>query len=685
MILLRYAKIFLVLMLGLFFTQFAWAQVRIYIDPPEEQLYYSESTTLAVKIEGLTTGEALRGYQIHLDFDNTYLEVSGVTAFQEGEFLSAVGPTQWFIIEENGGYTATCSILGYTTGAIGSGTLFYVNVSSKDLSTGPSGTPVELSDVILRDPLNQSITAGSIENGVIHVRRQVRIYTDPALEELYCYGTTTLAVKIEGLEAGDALRGYQVHLDFDDIYLAVTGLDAFQEGEFLSDVGPTQWFIIEENGGYTATCSILGYTLGAIGEGTLFYVTLNALDQTTGPEGTDVLLSDVILRDPLNQNIQDFTLEHGKIVIQEGAHIWIDLPHYDLLYYEEVRVAVKIEGLVQGTPLRGYQVHFDFDDTYLEVSGLEAFEEGEFLSDVGQTQWFIIEENGGYTATCSILGYTPGAYGMGTLFYVTLKAKDQSTGPEGTDVLLSDVILRDPLNHAISYGLPHGLCNIVIEPPLYIYTGLKVFLLGPYVGGGTMTHVLSDNGYIPLTSPYDANLTLTAFPDVSPHYIVDWIYIQLRATSTGPFEQPQSCFLLDDGTVVDVNGNPELAFDFTEGMEYYIVVQHRNHLEVMSAQPVVFSPDPETATVGDLTLLDSVWGGNVHGVYTVEPTVLALCSGEANQDGQVSLVDANAYWRLQTGLLYGYYIADFNLDGNVGATDCNFYWRTTSGKISQVQ
>ena len=539
MILLRYAKIFLVLMLGLFFTQFAWAQVRIYIDPPEEQLYYSESTTLAVKIEGLTTGEALRGYQIHLDFDNTYLEVSGVTAFQEGEFLSAIGPTQWFIIEENGGYTSTCSILGYTTGAIGSGTLFYVNVSSKDLSTGPSGTPVELSDVILRDPLNQSITAGSIENGVIHVRQQVRIYTDPALEELYCYGTTTLAVKIEGLEAGDALRGYQVHLDFDDTYLAVTGLDAFQEGEFLSDVGPTQWF--------------------------------------------------------------------------------------------------------------------------------------------------IIEENGGYTATCSILGYTPGAYGTGTLFYVTLKAKDQSTGPGGTDVLLSDVILRDPLNHAISYGLPHGPCNIVIEPPLYIYTGLKVFLQGPYVAGGTMTHILSDNGYIPLTSPYDASITLTAFPDASPRYIVDWIYIQLRATSTGPFEQPQSCFLLNDGTVVDVNGNPELAFDFTEGMEYYIVVQHRNHLEVMSAQPVVFSPDPETATVGDLTLLDSVWGGNVHGVYTVEPTVLALCSGEANQDGQVSLVDANAYWRLQTGLLYGYYIADFNLDGNVGATDCNFYWRTTSGKISQVQ
>ena len=364
------------------------------------------------------------------------------------------------------------------------------------------------------------------------------------------------------------------------------------------------------------------------------------------------------------------------------VRVYIDPAEKQLCYSESTTLAVKIEGLVQNAPLRGYQVHLDFDSTYLEVSGVEAFQEGGFLSAVGPTQWFIIEENGGYTATCSILDYTPGAHGAGTLFKVTLKAKDQSTGPDGTDVLLSDVILRQPLNQAISYE-PPGSCNIVIEPP-HIYTGLKVFLQGPYVTGGSMTHVLSDDGYLPLTSPYDANLTLTAFPDVSPRYIVDWIYIQLRATSTGPSEQPQSCFLLDDGTVVDVNGNPKLAFFLTGGMQYYVVVQHRNHLEIMSAQPVAFSTDPQTATVGDLTLLNSVYGGNVRGVYAVEPTVLALCSGDADQDGIVGPVDARIYWRLEAGMLHGYYVADFNLDGNVQPNDRNFYWRTASGKISQV-
>lgn len=519
---------------------------------------------------------------------------------------------------------------------------------------------------------------------------EVRIYIDQPHYDLTYFESATLAVNISGLTETAPLRGYQVHLDFDDTYLEVSGLDAFSEGPFLNDVdsNPTQWYVIEENGGYTATCSILDYTIGATGAGTLFYVTLKAKDQNTGTPGTNVVLSDIILRDPLNHPITADTIEPCNIVINPGVMIYVDLSQYELVYYQSVTLAVKI----QGSPdlaLRGYQVHFDFNDTYLEVSGLNAFTEGPFLSDVGLTQWYVIEENGGFTATCSILDYTPGAFNSGTLFYVTLKAKDQSIGTvgvpgSGTDVLLSDIILRDPLNHPIEYFSQDG--DIIIEPPLYIYTGIKVFLQGPYILGtsGNMTHILSDNGYMPLTSPYDADLTLTSFPDVSPRYIVDWIYVQLRASATGTNEQPQSCFLLNDGTVVDVDGNPELAFDFTGNIEYYTIVQHRNHLEVMSALPVVFSPVPETATVGDLTMLGAIWGGNSLGVNQIEPGTLALYSGDANQDGVIASTDNNLYWRIQSGLWYGYYIADFNLDGNVLPTDRTYYWRTNSGHWSQI-
>lgn len=199
-----------------------------------------------------------------------------------------------------------------------------------------------------------------------------------------------------------------------------------------------------------------------------------------------------------------------------------------------------------------------------------------------------------------------------------------------------------------------------------------------------MTHILSDNGYLPLTSPYDANLTLDAFPDVSPRHIVDWITVQLRPSLTGAEEQLQNCFLLDDGTVVDLTGNPALAFDYSGSLEYYIIVRHRNHLEVMSANPATFSCNLLTVSVADLTVLDSVYGGNLFGVNQIEPGVLALYSGDANQDGVIAASDSNYHWRVQAGLLYGYYVSDFNLDDSVIPSDLNYYWRPNSGKLSQI-
>ena len=390
-------------------------------------------------------------------------------------------------------------------------------------------------------------------------------------------------------------------------------------------------------------------------------------------------LSDIILRDPLNQNLL-FSSADCNIVINPGVMIYVEPAQEYIYHYDQVTLAVNIEGS-QDVSLRGYQIHLDFDEAYLEIAGISAFQEGPFLSSVGSTQWYVLEADEGYIISCAILGYTPGAFGSGTLFYVTLQAKDQSTGPQGTDVTLSDIVLRDPLNHTVDYISQDG--NIVIDPPPYIYTGLKVFLQGPYVTGSSMTHILSDNGYLPLTSPYDANLTLDAFPDVNPRHIVDWITVQLRPSLTGAEEQLQNCFLLDDGTVVDVTGNPALAFDYNGSLEYYLIVRHRNHLEVMSAAPIAFTPYPQNYSPADLTLLDSIMGGNVHGVSKVEAGVLALSSGDADQNGTVTSTDAN-YWRTESGLLYGYYTSDFNLNGIVSTTDINRYWRTTAGKISQI-
>ncbi len=211
------------------------------------------------------------------------------------------------------------------------------------------------------------------------------------------------------------------------------------------------------------------------------------------------------------------------------------------------------------------------------------------------------------------------------------------------------------------------------------YADIKVFLHGPYVTGGTMNSYLVD--YLPLDSPYNDE-SVVALPDVSPKNIVDWIFVELRESVDGEFVQSLSAFLLDDGSVVNLDGIPGFEFSGVIGNDYYIVVRHRNHLGIQSSGTHTFSNDPDNPTLIDLTALDSVYGGNSLGIKLVDTGVLAMYSGDVNGDGIVDTIDLNL-WRQQTGS-GGYYSADMNLDDTVNTVDRNNCWRPHSGKESQI-
>jgi len=216
-----------------------------------------------------------------------------------------------------------------------------------------------------------------------------------------------------------------------------------------------------------------------------------------------------------------------------------------------------------------------------------------------------------------------------------------------------------------------------------VFAKIKVLLQGPYVSGGTMTHLLADNSYIPLISPYDAELVLTALPDVSPKYIVDWIWLELRSSATGPSEQGQSCFLLEDGTVVDVTGNPVLQFTGSTNNSFYVIVRHRNHLAIMSSGTHAFSSNSGTAPTIDLTALGSVYGGDGLGAKVIESGILALFSGDANGNGSVQNDDIYNVLLPQLGY-NGYYMSDLNLNSYVQNTDLYSYELPNIGKSNQI-
>ncbi len=235
---------------------------------------------------------------------------------------------------------------------------------------------------------------------------------------------------------------------------------------------------------------------------------------------------------------------------------------------------------------------------------------------------------------------------------------------------------------SVSDGYSEGsdTAQILVRAP-YLYARCKAFLQGPYLAGGSMKHDLS--AQLPLVSPYNANHSVTALPNVNNHYIVDWVYLQLRASANGPAEQSRSAFLLEDGTLVDLSGQAYISFDHTSGTDYYMILRHRNHLGIMSAAAHSFALASSAAPLIDLSLLDSVYGGNQAGVKQIEPGVLALISGDADQDGGVMPTDLNLYWRPQAGMS-GYRSGDFDLSGTVLPTDLNLHWRPNTGLQSQI-
>ncbi len=111
---------------------------------------------------------------------------------------------------------------------------------------------------------------------------------------------------------------------------------------------------------------------------------------------------------------------------------------------------------------------------------------------------------------------------------------------------------------------------------------VKIFLEGAY--DNTQQEMKTElAGEIPTTSPYPENIRTI---DNIPADIVDWVLVELRTTPTGTTVASRSALLRKDGRIVADDGiTNEIKLDAPDG-DYYIVIKHRNHLAVMSANKV---------------------------------------------------------------------------------------------------
>lgn len=121
--------------------------------------------------------------------------------------------------------------------------------------------------------------------------------------------------------------------------------------------------------------------------------------------------------------------------------------------------------------------------------------------------------------------------------------------------------------------------------------------------------------------------------------------------------------LTRSGKVVDLDGVSPIRFSEVPIGDYHVQVRHRNHLPVMTLQPV--SLTTLLFPLDFATGINATEQDTINGRYT-------LIVGDTNGNHSIDAADRSNAWnsRNQTNYLK----ADVNLDGVVNASDRSIIW-----------
>ena len=257
----------------------------------------------------------------------------------------------------------------------------------------------------------------------------------------------------------------------------------------------------------------------------------------------------------------------------------------------------------------------------------------------------------------------------------------------------------------IGLGTLHGIDTdeaLTCEGNTIISTNevaMKAFLQGPFKANKSlMNDDLRKKGFIPLVEPYTGIPSFVHFGEGGGeaisievleasgndvNAIVDWVFLELRSdTDSTLVVATRSALIQRDGDVVDVDGESNVKFVVPDGA-YYMSIKHRNHLGVMTAEPI-------NVVAGNTAIVD--FTSPTTGTYGTNAQLeigdkMVLRGGNANPDkfiilagGGLGLPDRDmiffdiflSLWQSNpevpityNSVLHGYYGSDTNMDGKV--------------------
>ncbi|MCF8405508.1 MAG: hypothetical protein K9H58_16300 [Bacteroidales bacterium] len=234
---------------------------------------------------------------------------------------------------------------------------------------------------------------------------------------------------------------------------------------------------------------------------------------------------------------------------------------------------------------------------------------------------------------------------------------------------------------------PNNNVNWDYTPTLF---NTKIFLEGPFNGTAMNTDV---NPFLPLNQPYNGypwyyngTESVPVMPSTS---IVDWVLLELR-TSDGDVSTAndycmvaqQAAFLMNNGNVVDTDGSFDIPIPGAIGAtdNVYLVVRHRNHVDILSNFPLSNSTGPYDY---DFTVSQAMVYGETAGHKNLAPGIWGMFAGDGYGDGSINIADIYNSWKPSAGEM-GYYSGDTDMNGQCNNQDKNDVMMLNWGESSQI-
>lgn len=224
-----------------------------------------------------------------------------------------------------------------------------------------------------------------------------------------------------------------------------------------------------------------------------------------------------------------------------------------------------------------------------------------------------------------------------------------------------------------------------------IKLNIKVFLEGGF-DKDAMGTILNQLDFIPLNQPYYKSpwfyIGLESVVAIPNPDVTDWVLVELRETTGGASTATtdkivarQAGLVLNNGTVVGIDGYSDLLFDVSINDNLFVVIWHRFHLSVMSSIALTLFGDSYQY---DFTSgLNQAHSDSQPGQKEIASGIWGMIGGDGNGDGEINSADITNHWAIETGTV-GYNLSDYTMDSQSNNMDKNDIWYWNLGSESQV-